>query len=210
MRKFNLERNFFKDFRSKCMATQSLEIVNEFVKAVKHLLEEYDTSIYENRFIVGGVIEYIFIALLKALGFNASHSGENDKRTDISVEYRGNELRFSIKTNFTGKGDIRLINKLGRGSEIFWDEPTIFLISGIGIVYADPGFLGDRTIDKGDAIVINVNCIKDFSDKNSYYKVNLEIPIKSEISSSFHTASFDVAKSVLERSNSKILIKYLS
>jgi hypothetical protein len=210
VREFELERNFFKDFRSKCMKIQNREIVNEFVKAIEHLLKEYDTSIYENRFIVGGVIEYIFIALLKALGFNASHSGEKDKRTDIAVEYGGNELKFSIKTNFTGKGDIRLINKLGKGSKIFWDEPTIFLISGLGIVYADSRFLGDRTIDKGDAIVINVNSIKIFSDENSDYKVNLEIPVKSEISPSFHTASFDIAKSVLERSNSKILIKYLS
>ncbi len=207
MNDFIKQRNFFRYLKSKCEYSANKKIVGEFLKVVEYLLKEYDTSIYENRFVVGGAVEHIFVAYLRALGFRADHSGGKGKRTDIVVEYEGSQLEFSIKTNFTGKGDIRLINKLGDVGEVFWDEPTIFLISELGLVYSDPDFLGDKVVDKGDAIIVNVSVIKDFSENNQDFVVRLPIPKK--YSSVFSTQSFDVAKSVLEKSKSKILIKYL-
>jgi len=47
-------------------------------------------------------VEFLFVALVRALGFNAGHVGTSEKRGDFEVE----GLKFSLKTNFTGKGEI--------------------------------------------------------------------------------------------------------
>jgi hypothetical protein len=78
------------------------EVESEFVRAIDKLVAEYDTAIYENRFVVGGAVEFLFVALVRALGFNAGHVGTSEKRGDFEVE----GLKFSLKTNFTGKGEM--------------------------------------------------------------------------------------------------------
>lgn len=201
MKNFGKARNLFKDFRSKI--EDNKEVLNDFVKAIDKLINEYDTAIYENRFIVGGAVEYIFIALLRYLGFEVEHIGRGQRRVDIKI----NGIDFSIKTNFTGRGDIRLINRLGN-KEILWTEPTIFIISELGIVYADPDFLD--TYDKGDAIVTNVNEIQRFVGEKPEYAVKVNIPKKAVKSKGYQTrlASLDIAKTILNQIKSE-LINYL-
>lgn len=203
MSDFKKSRDLFRELKLKIESGQYEEIKSEFVNAIVMLLKEYDTAIYENRFVVGGAVEHIFVALLRALGFESYHAGSKERRSDLII----NGVKFSIKTNFKGSGEIRLINKLGKG-EISWSEPTIFLISELGLVYGDPILLKDKTKDTGDAIVINVADIKNFSKNEPQFLIRLNIPVKGDIESP-QTVSIDVARSILEKIKSKLLINYL-
>lgn len=81
--------------------------IAEFEKAVEKLITEYDTANWENRFVVGGALEILFCALLNSVGFKCKWLKET--RYDIEI----NGIKYSMKSNFTGAGDIRLINILG-------------------------------------------------------------------------------------------------
>ncbi len=198
-------RSIFRSFKTKFESEQNKKIVDEFVSAISLLLGEYNTAVYENRFIVGGAVEHIFVALLKALGFEAQHIGLIDKRSDLVID----GVKFSIKTNFTSGGDIRLVNKLG-GGKVLWDEATIFLISELGLVYGDFELLGDKIEDKGDALVVSVRDVKEFANETSDFFISLDLPIKPDFElSRSRTASFDIARVILEKIQSKFLIKYL-
>jgi hypothetical protein len=70
-KKFSQHRKWFKNFKIKF--EKNGEVANEFVRAIYKLVAEYDTAIYENRFVVGGVVEFLFVALIRAFGFNAGH-----------------------------------------------------------------------------------------------------------------------------------------
>ena len=67
--KFSQYRKWFKNF--KMGFEKNEEVADEFVRAVSELVADYDTAIYENRFVVGGAVEHIFVALLRSLGFSA-------------------------------------------------------------------------------------------------------------------------------------------
>ena len=203
-KKFSQHRKWFKNFKIKF--EKNGEVENEFVRAIDKLVAEYDTAIYENRFVVGGAVEFLFVALVRALGFNVGHVGTSEKRGDFEVE----GLRFSLKTNFTGKGEIRLINKLGQDVNVTWDEATIFIISGLGIIYADPDLLTTGIVDKGDALVVSAENLKSFIEKQDDFWIKVQIPYKPNAVISSRIASFDIAIAILEETKSKILIKFLS
>ncbi len=202
-KKFGEHRRWFSDFKRKLKENE--DIRSEFIKAIGELIREYDTALYENRFVVGGAIEHIFVALVRSLGFYAQHLGTTKKRGDLKIE----DLVFSLKTSFTGRGEIRLINKLGQDVDISWDEPTIFIISGLGIIYADPELLRGEIIDKGDALTLNVEKIQNLAFNYPRFFVEIQIPRKPTEIESLHTASFDVAVVILKKIGSKRLINYL-
>lgn len=108
------------------------EIIGEFLESLEKLISEYPTSIWENRFAVGGALEIIFCAFLRCLGFDCERLN-NEKRYDVKI----NEYKFSIKSNFLGSGYIRLINTMGGDSEVEWREPTIVFMGGEGIYYIE-------------------------------------------------------------------------
>lgn len=102
------------------------------------LAYDYDTANWENRFVVGGALEILFCALLNSIGYKCRWIKE--ARYDIEI----NGIKFSMKSNFTGTGDII----------VDWEEPTLFFISDVGICYADPE-MGLETRHTHDALVIN-------------------------------------------------------
>ena len=193
------ERRIFEEIKNEI--EEHREEREEFEKAVEKLLSEYNTADWENRFVVGGAIEVLFCALLNSLGFSTKWLKE--ARYDVEI----NGIKFSLKSSFTGSGDIRLINVLGDES-VSWNEPTIFFISEIGICYADPA-MALHTKRTSDALVIKAKELKSFVEENDRWLIKVSIPRKTMFYGSVKTASFSVAKTVLEEINSKYLLKNL-
>lgn len=199
---FEDARKIFKKIREDLESDKYRENVREFQTALQKLVYEYDTANRENRFVVGGALEVLFCALLKSIGYKCKWLKE-EVRFDIVID----GIKFSMKSNFTGTGDIRLINILG-DKIVDWEEPTLFFISDVGICYADPE-MGLETKPKGDARVINVKQIKELIRRDDSWLIPIEIPKKPKNSIKIKTASYDVAKSILEEINSKYLRQHL-
>ncbi|MEO0195421.1 MAG: hypothetical protein ABIL67_00015 [candidate division WOR-3 bacterium] len=190
--KFKGARKVFKKIRRDLIDDKYLENIREFQTALQKLVSEYDTTNWENRFVVGGALEVLFCALLNSIGYRCKWLKE--ARYDIEI----NGIKFSMKSNFTGTGDII----------VDWEEPTLFFISDVGICYADPE-MGLETRHTHDARVINVRQIKELIERNGSWLIPIVIPKKPKNSLRIKTASYDVAKSILEEINSKYLRQHL-
>ncbi len=198
---FEEARKIFKEIRDDLKIDKYRENVREFQIALQKLVSEYDTANWENRFVVGGALEVLFCALLNSIGYKCKWLKE--ARYDIEI----NGIKFSMKSNFTGTGNIRLINILG-DEIVDWEEPTLFFISDVGICYADPE-MGLETRHTGDASVINVKQIKELIEFDDNWLIPIKIPKKPKNSVKIKTASYDVAKSILEGIDSKLLRQHL-
>ena len=199
---FERARNIFKNIKKSIGSEEYKENISEFQKALEKLVCEYDTADWENRFIVGDALEVLFCALLNSMSFKCKWLKE--KRYDIEV----NGVKFSMKSSFTGSGDIRLINILGNET-VTWEEPTLFFISGVGICYADPE-MDIETRHKRDALVVSVSGIKEVIEQsNNEWLISIDIPRKPQNPTKIKTASYSVAKSILDEINSKYLRNHL-
>jgi hypothetical protein len=70
--------------------------------------------------------------------------------------------------------------------------------------------LTTRILDKGDALVVSVENLKSFIEKQDGFWIKVQIPYKPNAVISYRIASFDIAIAILEETKSKILIKFLS
>jgi hypothetical protein len=70
--------------------------------------------------------------------------------------------------------------------------------------------LTTRILDKGDALVVSVENLKRFIEKQDGFWIKVQIPYKPNAVISSRIASFDIAIVILEETKSKILIKFLS
>jgi len=199
---FNKARVIFKEIKKRIKDERYKPNLLEFQKSIQKLIEEYNTANWENRFVVGGALEILFCVFLRSLKFQCKWLKE--ERYDIEVE----GVKFSLKSNFVGSGDIRLINILGNKRAI-WEEPTLFFISGIGICYADPQ-MELKTKHTRDALVIEIEELKNLLKKTDEWLIPISIPRKPKNSKKIKTASYDVAKGILEEINSKYLMKYIN
>jgi hypothetical protein len=198
---FKESRSLFKEIKEKIESSKDKPNIIEFEKAIQKLVNEYNTADRENRFIVGGALEILFFALLKSLNFQCKWLKE--ARYDIEV----NGIKFSLKSNFTGSGDIRLVNILGDERAV-WEEPTLFFISGIGICYADPS-MNLKTKHTSDALTIKLKDLKNLFENNRDLVISISIPRKPQNSEAIKIASYDVVKSILEEINSQYLKPHL-
>ncbi len=199
--KFENARKKFKKIKGAFSNSEFKDQIKEFKEALEILIQRYNTSNWENRFVVGGALEILFCALLNSMGFKAKWLKE--ARYDLGID----GIKFSLKSNFVSSGDIRLVNILGN-EKVSWKEPTIFFISELGICYADP-FMKLKTRHTNDALVINVGEIENLIKKKPDLCIIFPIPKKGKNSQEIKTASYDVAKSILENIRSKYLINYL-
>lgn len=198
---FREARNVYQDIKRKMEDNRYAQNVEEFKEALRKLITEYNTANWENRFVVGGALEVLFYALLRSMNFQCRWLHE--ARYDLEI----NGVNFSIKSSFTGTGDIRLINILGDERAV-WNEPTLFFISELGICYADPD-MGLSTRHTSDALVINIRELRNRIEDNDQWVIHVSIPRKPKNSNIIKTASRDVAKSILEEINSQFLRNYL-
>lgn len=97
------------------------DLRSDVERAFEFLLARFNTRIYENRFIVGGVTERIISAAFVALGQRATNCGVRVTRTDIAV----GDTSISIKGVFKpGHREVRVVNVMGDSTDARWNEPT--------------------------------------------------------------------------------------
>lgn len=194
-------RAIFQTFK-KLLEQDSL-LQEEFLDALTRLLTEYNTTIYENRFVAGGAVEYILTAAFNGTSvLRAKHIGKYNDRLDIEVRKSVNEdesTSYSVKSVFTAPSSVRLINVLGDAGNAQWIEPTIFVLAGIGIVYADCLILPGATKNTGDALILERQPFQDFIKARPEFGVMMSIPRKSTEKNlaESKTASEDVARLLL-------------
>jgi hypothetical protein len=179
------------------------QLRSDIETALQQLLKQYNTIIRENRFIVGGVVEVILCTSLRAAGIEAADVGISEQRADIVIP----QGRFSVKGHFSGTGNIRLINVLGESSHTEWDTATIFVLSGVGIGYADPELLPNAVRRTSDALLLRFSAIRTFLEKNHEYLIVCQVPSATIGHDSDKLVSRLVAREILKQT--KILKEHL-
>lgn len=213
-------RTIFELIKEKFLNTKNKIKVLSFYQSICELNDLYDIRIFENRFIIGGTVEYLFTALLNSFGFYTRNEGHMTFGTDIAVGVKYNsrkvqdymESKFSLKYS-SGKNNIIISNTIG-GKPREWTEPTIFIIRDYKIFYADPllvkdvlGTYGIVETKSGSNVVFPFKLIKNFveSVKNEYVIDYNYRCIKRFFQK--RVVSYDVAKGILEN---KTLKKHLN
>lgn len=171
----------------------------EFVAAIREVVLQYNTSVEENRFTVGGVVEHLVCALLRA--------------TDIDVDYadeRGYDLLLScgsglsVKSQFTERRQpIGLLNTRNQVQDPRWEYATLFVLRGTGIVYGDPLIQGvDEFVKRqSDQLQLRPGGLTLLSSEPSRV-ISLPIPTKPPKSEEAKSLKFSrtLAREVLSRS----------
>ncbi len=170
------------------------DLADDVLKALDLLLTRYNTQIYENRFIVGGVAERIIAAAFVALGERTRTLGVVVTRTDIRV----GDVDLSVKSSFRPRTrEIRMVNVLGDSLDATWREPTIFVISDFGIAYADPDLLPNQARRTRDAVVLGMKPLRDLWEQMPQFAVRMNIPYSRDDAAGSDVASRIIADEIL-------------
>ena len=128
---FSAERRYFQALRGNCPPAA----LAEYRQAVSITVERYNTTVRENRFIVGGAVEIYTVALMRSAGIDAHGYGAQMDSSDLILP---NGKALSVKSQFTkSRSKFKLINTQSNYTPE-WHTATLFIIAGIGIVYGDP------------------------------------------------------------------------
>jgi len=152
---FNEEREFARGFFS--ALERHPDIQSEILAAVDETLRRYDTGPWENRFGVGGVIEQVLGSAARALGFQVSNVGAHLQKYDLELP-TGTGL--SVKAQFgkySRSSRVRLTNSQGAAGS--WDTGTLFVLTDVGIGYADADLAPGATLHAGDGKSLDVAII---------------------------------------------------
>lgn len=166
-------REIFLRFKNQLEIQDDLR--QELLDAVGLLVDEYNTTYRENRFIVGGAVEEMIAAAMRCVGFEDVRSvGVENVGSDIFVGEQG----FSLKTSFTGRNEaIGMINKQGNSRPV-WTDPTIFVLAGQGIGYADPVLLPNATRDGNDQVSLPRAPLYAMFQRDPQWLLRCEVQVK--------------------------------
>lgn len=194
------ERRVFDRLKTDC--SQSSQ--QEYELAIRTLLERYNTTIYENRFIAGGAVEVFTYALLRTVGIDCTLYSDQAMAGDILLP---NDRKLSVKGSFRGVEDIRLLNQMGEGDRQ-WSAATLFIVSGVGIVFGAPDMV-DKSYLKhaGDAKVLKKAGLQFLIDDPANV-ITMKIAPKppTEMTGFSHKASTAVARQILFEMQSRDLL----
>ena len=194
------ERRVFDRLRSDC----SDGAKSEYETAVARLLNRYNTTIYENRFIAGGAVEVFTYALLRSVGIDCTLYGAQSRSGDILLP---NDRKLSIKGTFTGgPANVKLMNKLGGGYRT-WDTATLFVVSDVGLVYGSPDMVAEEHIkDVRDGTELTKAGLQSLIDiPDNLFKVKVAKKPPTEITGFSEKASTTVARQILSEMPAKYL-----
>lgn len=202
MASFSVQRDIFRAWSAAVSA--DLELKTHLEGAVRRVLTEYDTAIRENRFIVGGVIEYIVLAAINGSGVaKGKHVGDKAKGVDVRIYiFQGKPCEADISVKYSSSGNIRMVNTLGASVDARWNEATLFVLPKIGIVYADAAQIPiSAVIRMEDAISVSRRAILKHAQKSKEFMLPVSIPEKSEVvlQDSAKTASEDIARAIIQQ-----------
>ncbi|MCY3858978.1 MAG: hypothetical protein OXG25_08720 [Gammaproteobacteria bacterium] len=193
MSQYRQERRVFDRLRED-LSTQAKE---EYELSIAALLERYNTTIHENRFVVGGAVEVFTCALLRSVGIDCTLYADQAKYGDILLP---NDRKLSVKGSFVGGiKSVKLINKLGGGRRE-WTTATLFVVAEVGIIYGNPDLVADEHIqDVSDGTQITAAGMRLLSE-NPMNVLEMEILRKppTEMTGFSHKASTAVARQILQ------------
>ena len=182
--RFEQQRRFFGDYRDLLGGSHSLR--REVIDAIAAVLRLYNTAVWENRFIVGGVVEQIIGSSARALGFDVRNAGKSNQGYDLQLS--GDPVvGISVKGAFAKKqgGTINLINLRKKDGQLTqaeaakrWSSATIFVIAGVGIGYADHEQIPDLVISTADAIQIKGEDLASWWRSNPEWLIDADVPVK--------------------------------
>lgn len=178
--KYAVQREFFQSYRSLMWSNSSIRV--EVTSSIAAVLKRYNTVVWENRFIVGGVVEQVIGASARALGIEIRNAGKQNQGYDLELNDK-NQSGVSIKAVFAStKGKHNLVNTrsqtLGGVDPSRWQSATIFVMSGVGMGYIDPEFGSDLVTSTSDAIQISGKGLQDWWALNPEWLIPIEIPNK--------------------------------
>lgn len=192
---FDIERKCFKHLQENL----SNEAQEEYKTGIKHLVERYNTAIYENRFTVGGVVEVFTLALMRSTGIEIEGCGSEAQGGDLILP---NGRMFSLKSSFTRGGSVILVNTRG-DSGTDWETATLFVLSNVGIVYGDPAMVQEDDLNRvADNLQIKRTALNRFAQDPSRL-IPMEIPLKppTEMADASMKASDAVARQLMSELN---------
>ena len=177
---FSSERAFFLLYKEALERDHVL--LSEVVAAIDAVLTRYNTTVWENRFIVGGVVEQIIGASARDLGLDVQNAGKQNQGYDLELD-GANGAGISIKGVFaTTNGMHNLVNVRtsdpDRDLRERWTTATIFVMSEVGIGYTDPHFGAKFLNPTGDALQISGRSLKQWWDDHPEWLIRAPIPRK--------------------------------
>ena len=200
MTRYRQERRVFDRLKSDCpdRAKQEYEL------AISTLLERYNTTIYENRFVVGGAVEVFTCAFLRVVGIDCTLYGSQATAGDLLLPH---EKKLSIKGNFRGLTSVKLLNQMGTGNRK-WVTATLFVVSGVGIVFGAPDMVEpDHVKATGDGTILTAAGLKHLAEREANV-FPMKIPYKppTETAGLSQRASTPVAREVLAETQAQKLL----
>lgn len=186
MKDFSRERVFFKALKNGL--DSSPDLVAEVEGAFNEIHARYDTRVWENRFVAGGITEQIIGSAARALGLPVLNAGKNNQGYDLELS---SGAGISIKAVFAStRGSIRLINSLGSGVRQ-WTDATIFPVAGVGIGYSDCELTPGLTTPTGDALVISGRGLQEFWAEHPEWLIS-SVDVPPKLTSSNTAVASDV------------------
>jgi len=178
---FGKERTFYARYKQGLESDRGL--FDEVLGAIAEVLSRYNTTVFENRFIVGGVVEQIIGASARALELNVHNAGKQNQGYDIELD-DSQETGISIKGVFAStSGHHNLVNTRGsnegRDLASLWTTSTLFVMSGVGIGYTDPELGGEFLHPTADALQISGGGLQRWWNENPEWIIRADVPPKS-------------------------------
>ncbi len=178
--KFEVQRSFFRKYRDLITSNYSIEV--EVTNSISAVLHRYNTVVWENRFIVGGVVEQVIGASARALGIDIRNAGKQNQGYDLELGDE-NHSGVSIKAVFAStKGKHNLVNTRstnhGGVDPSRWQSATIFVMAGVGMGYIDPEFGSNLVTSTSDAIQISGKGLQEWWVTNPEWLIPIEISNK--------------------------------
>ena len=207
MDNYEQEKQFFYRLKAECndKTKKSCE------HAIKKIISSYNTTIDENRFVVGSVVEVLVYCL-----FRATHIECFLSKRAICFDRK----RLAVQGIFKGGfNDARLINYQGeqreqgeqgerkRKKKRKWETATLFVISDIGIVFGTPNMVESEHLkDTKDALVLKkAGLEKIASDKNNIFSINIARKPLFDLADQNKKASDLIVKDIFRDRKLKIL-----
>ena len=200
MTRFAIEQRVFARLCSDCSA----QAQTEYEQALAILAQRYNTTIYENRFVVGGAVEVFTYALLKSVGIDCTLYGDQANAGDILLP---KDRKLSVKSRFARSGSIILLNKRGAGVRT-WQTATLFVLAGVGIVFGAPDMVDDAHVrDTGDAQELsNKGLAQLIEDKRNVLPMDIAQKQPTEMTGFSHKASTALARQILFENQARTLL----
>jgi len=190
------ERQAFAQFKN-AIETKAL-LKEQYETAIASVVLEYNTSIYENRFVAGGAVEMFTMWAMRSAGIDVAQVGAQLRGGDLQLPRGG---RISVKGVFAvapkvGRAESRttnLINVQGSVANAVWTEATFFLLAGRGLYYVDPELLPGKTYTTSGALAIRMKDIAEYGAAHPNRYCAVAVAEKTALSAQSKVASRVVA-----------------